>query len=147
MVNEEYNDVAEQGQAQVEAIERPEIAEADSVQAVVPSPVLYKFTNQVESPELDDLLALFYRGIYANSVGIMQAHNLDTGEEELILVGVNLDEDGKADCYPLAVCLSVENTRKYLAPDGKGGFYDPRDPSDAAAAKENMKSYTDAVVE
>jgi hypothetical protein len=110
-------------------------------------PVLYKFTNAVESHELDDLLAMFYIGVANNTIGIMQAWNLEKEKEELILVGVELDAEGKADLYPLAHCLAVEDTRNYLSPDGKGGFYDPRDPGEVAAAKEGMKSFTESVVE
>jgi hypothetical protein len=111
------------------------------------APILYKFTNQKDGSVLDDLLAMFYMGVANNTLGIMEAFNLETGEKELILVGVELDADGKPDCYPLASCLSVEQTRNYLAPDGKDGWYDPRDPGETAAAKENFKSFEDSVVE
>lgn len=114
-------------------------------QPVVPAPVLYKFTNHEISHELDNLLAMFYQGTYGNTLGIMQALNKDSGEEEIILVGVVLDEEGKADCYPLATILSAETAKNYAAPDGKGGFYDPRNPSEAAEAKDNMRSFTEAV--
>lgn len=111
------------------------------------APILYKFTNKPESHELDDLLAMFYLGVANNSLGIMESFNLESGETELILVGVELDADGKPDCYPLASCFSVERARNYLAPDGKGGWYDPRDPGETASAKENFKSFEDSVVE
>lgn len=120
---------------------------ANAVEEAGPRPVLYKFTNAEQSHELDNLLAMFYMGVANNSIGIMQAWNLEKEREELILVGVQLDEDGKADCYPLAQCFSIEDSKKYLAPDGKGGFYDPRDLSAVAEAKEGMKSFTEAVVE
>ena len=110
-------------------------------------PVLYKFTNQAQSPELDDLLAMFYIGVGGNTLGIMQAFNLVEEREELVLVGVQLDDEGKADCYPLAKVLSAEDARNYLAPNGKGGFYDPMDPVDSATAKEEMRSYDEAVVD
>lgn len=111
------------------------------------TPTLYKFTNQAQSPELDDILAMFYIGVGGNTIGIMQAFNLITEKEELILVGVQIDEDGKADCYPLASVLNAEQARNYLAPDGEGGFYDPADPIDTARAKENMRTYEDALVQ
>lgn len=113
----------------------------------VAQPILYKFTNQAQSPALDDILAMFYIGVGGNTLGIMQAFNLVEEREELILVGVQLDEEGKADCYPLAKVLSAEDARNYLAPNGKGGFYDPMDPTDSAVAKEDMRSFTEAVVE
>lgn len=120
---------------------------SQETQEVTASPVLYKFTNEAESPHLDDILAMFYQGCYSNTIGIMQAFNLDTNEADLILVGVTLDENGKPDCFPLARALKAEDVTRFLAPDGKGGFYDPLNPSESDEAKENMKSFTDAVVE
>lgn len=114
---------------------------------VTASPVLYKFTNEAESPQLDDILAMFYQGCYTNTIGIMQAFNLDTQETDLILVGVQLDENGKPDCFPLARALKAEDVTRFLAPDGKGGFYDPLNGPEAEEAKENMKSFAEAVVE
>lgn len=123
------------------------MANDTEAQPVVPSPVLYKFTNQAESSSLDDLLAMFYQGTYGNTLGIMTAFNLKTSEEEVILVGVVLDENGKADCYPVAKVLSAEDVANYLAPDGKDGYYDLRDPVAVDDAKEGMKSYNEAVVD
>lgn len=120
---------------------------ANQATPAVKSPVLYKFTNQEESGHLDDLLAMFYQGTYGNSLGIMTAFNLETGMEEIVLVGVVLDENGKADCFPVAKVLASEDVLNYLAPDGKGGFYDPRNPTEAAEAKDSMRSYDEAVVE
>lgn len=114
-------------------------------EAVVPSPVLYKFTNQEDSAYMDSVLAMFYQGIYSNTVGIMTAFNVEKQEEELILVGVQFDSDGKAECFPIAKCFSAEDTRVYLSPDGLGGYYDPNDPYEVAEAKENMRSYAEAV--
>ncbi len=113
----------------------------------VKGPVLYKFTNQAESGELDNLLAMFYQGVMHNDVGIMTAWNIEKGEEELILVGVSLDEDGKADCFPIAKCLTAQDVNNYLAPNGKGDYYDPRNPSEVAEAKEGMRSYNEAIIE
>ena len=112
----------------------------------IAAPVLYKFTNHKESAALDNLLATFYVGVMNNTLGIMHAHNVETGEEDIILIGIELDADGKPDCYPIAKCFSAEEARLYLAPDGKGGYYDPRDPSETADAKENMRSFNDAVI-
>lgn len=114
--------------------------------AEVQSPILYKFTNDAESPWLDSLLAMWYKGAYDNTIGIMNAFNLETSEEELILVGVHLDEDNKPECYPLASVIKAEHVGKYLAPNGKGGFYDPRNPSEVAEAKEAMRSFDESIV-
>jgi hypothetical protein len=108
---------------------------------------LYKFTNKAESPHLDALLTMFYEGAFRNHVGIMEAWSLEDEEEHLILVGVELDEDGKPNCFPIAKCIRAEDVTNYLAPDGKGGYFDPSNPTELAAAKEDMKSYNDAIVE
>lgn len=110
------------------------------------APVLYKFSNN-NSPHLDTILAMFYQGITMNAVGIMDAFNLTTEQEETILVGVQLDEEGKPECFPLARVLRAEDVRNYLSPDGKGGYFDPLNPTEVAEAKENMKSFHDAVSE
>jgi hypothetical protein len=103
------------------------------------APILYKFTNQAEAPELETLLSMFYKGAYANRLGIMQAKNVATDCEELLLVGVTLDVHGKTDCYPLARLLTAEEAPNYRSPDGNGGWFDPLDPEEAEAVKETMK--------
>lgn len=84
--------------------------------------ILYKYTNHDNSHVLDNLLAMFYHGVYTNAIGIMQAKNEETGEEEVILVGVKSREDGTQDCFPLAKVLKAEDVSVYSAPDGKGGW-------------------------
>lgn len=115
------------------------MAKRNKKQAAVAAPVLYKFTNRAESGDLDTLLAMFYKGTYSNKIGIMEAYNLDTEEVDIILVGIELDENGKPDCYPLARGLRSAEASRYLAPNGVGGFYDPRDPREAEEVKERMK--------
>jgi hypothetical protein len=110
-------------------------------------PTLYTFTNQENVTQMGDILAMFYMGVANNQLGVMQAFNIEKGETELVLVGVQLDEDGKPDCYPLAKVLAAEDTLNYLAPDGKGGFYDLRNPSDVSEAKDSMRSYEEAVID
>ena len=108
------------------------------------SPVLYKFTNKAESPHLDNLLAMFYQGVYDNQVGIMEAFNLATEQEELILVGVAPDDNGKPVCFPIAKVLAAEDVPNYLSPDGKGGWFDLQDPNASAEARESMKTIEEA---
>lgn len=115
--------------------------------AVQHSPVLYKFTNKESSPHLDDLLAMFYQGVYDNRLGIMDAYNLTTEEEEIVLVGVEADENGKPVCFPLCRLLRAEDVPNYLSPDGKGGYFDLLDPAESEAAREDMKSIKEATVE
>lgn len=109
--------------------------------------VLYKFSNKVDSPYLDTLFGMFHHAAFSNSIGIMDAWNLETEQEETILVGVELDEDGKPDCYPLAKVLRAEDVSKYLAPNGKGGYFDPQNPREVAEYKENVRSLSDAIVD
>lgn len=111
------------------------------------SPVLYKFTNQEESSYLDSLLVMFYQGVYDNQLGIMQAFNIQTEGEELILVGVAADENGKPVCFPIAKVLAAEDVQNYLSPNGKGGWFDERNPAEAAEARESMRSIAEATVE
>lgn len=121
----------------------------DTIEVVEPdySPVLYKFTNAEEASHLDNLLAMFYQGVFDNRIGIMDSHNIETGEIETILVGVEADENGKPVCYPLAKLLKAEEVPQYLSPDGKGGYYDSLDPAAAAEAREGMKTIAEATVE
>lgn len=132
-------------------IENVEIAE-ENVNEAAPeqpqhAPVLYKFTNKAESPNLDNILAMFYRGVYDNRIGIMEAFNLDTEEEECILVGVELDENNKPICFPLCKVLRAEDVTRYLSPDGKGGYFDMLNQAESEAAREEMRPYDQAVVE
>jgi len=123
-----------------------EVAQAENVEQAF-SPILYKFTNAGESPYLDNLLAMFYQGAFDNTIGIMDSFNLETEEVETILVGVQADENGKPVCFPLAKLLKAEEVPQYLSPDGKGGYFDPMDQEASEAARENMKTIEEAVVE
>lgn len=110
----------------------------DTLTESVRSLTLYKFTNNEDSPYLDTVLGMFYEGAFANAIGVMEAFNLEKGEVETILVGVNADSEGKPECYPIATILGAEHVSRYLMPDGKGDFYDPADPVATAEAKEDM---------
>ena len=110
------------------------------------SPVLYKFTNAEQSPQLDNILAMFYNGVYDNRIGIMEAFNLETETEETILVGVELDENSKPICFPLCKVLRAEDVSKYLSPNGKGGYFDMLNQQESEAAREEMRPYDQAVV-
>lgn len=111
------------------------------------SPVLYKFTNAESSPNLDNILAMFYQGVYNNTIGIMEAYNIETEAEELILVGVELDENSKPICFPLCSVLRAEDVTKFLSPNGKGGYFDMLNQAESEAAREEMRPYAAAVVE
>lgn len=142
----EYNNT--DGKLIAEQIEQADkAAELSGTTTPVVAPVLYKFTNKAESGQLDSLLAMFYQGVYDNTLGIMEAWNLETEQEEVILVGVGADEDGKPVCYPLVKLLRAEDVPSYLSPNGDGGYFDLQNPSESAAARENMKSIKDATEE
>lgn len=114
--------------------------------AEAPSPILYKFTNAGESPWLDSLLAMFYKGAADNTIGIMDGWNVKTQEPELVLVGVQVDADGKCDLWPLATVIPAEKTSHFLAPNGKGDFYDPRNHAETQLVKDSMRPFDDSIV-
>lgn len=109
--------------------------------------IVYKFTNKAESPFLDGLFTMFHHGAFTNTIGIMDAWNLDSQQEETLLVGITLDEDGKPDCYPLAKVLKAEEVSNYLAPNGKGGYFDPQNPTEVAEYKETVRSHDESLVD
>lgn len=119
----------------------------DTVEAPIREIVVYKFTNKEESPYLDHLFAMFHSAAAVNRIGIMEAWNLKTEEEEIILVGLEFDEDGKPDCYPIARVLRAEDVGNYLMPNGKGGYFDPQDASEVAEYKESVRTEEEALVD
>lgn len=122
------------------------MTEAAQTQAPVKEMVLYKFSNKESTPYLDSLFAMFHHGAFTNSLGIMEAWNLDTEQEEILLVGVELDENGKPDCYPVAKVLRAEDISKYLSPNGKGGYFDPQNAKEVEEFKQNVRSIDEAIV-
>lgn len=111
------------------------------------APILYTFANRSPAPELEHLLSMFYQAALSNSIGVMQALNETTGVEEVVLVGVAVDAEGKTQCFPVAKVLSVEETHNYRAPDGKGGFYNPDNAEELQAVKDAMKPVDEALVD
>lgn len=86
--------------------------------------IAYMFTNHPEQgPMMQSLLDMLYRGVYANTLGLQSAYNKETGEEELLLVGVE-HVDSLTNTYPLARILSGHEAVNYVGPDGKGGWLD-----------------------
>ena len=90
--------------------------------------VLMTFTNHKDDPQhmgvLQGLLKMVYHTVLTNRLAVMQAKNSETGEEELVLVGV--EQDGNSiNAFPLFVPLKAEDVAKYIAPDGKGGWLEP----------------------
>lgn len=70
----------------------------------------------------------------------MEAYNTETEEEEMLLVGVQLDDDNKPECFPLAKILKQNDMLNYLAPNGKGGYYDMTNEAEVEEVKKNMRA-------
>lgn len=90
--------------------------------------LLSVFSNTLEDEAAYQLLQMFYKGAVENSIGMMRALNNETGETELLIVGVALAEGGGVNTYPLARVLEPQDVPKYFSPDGKGGWFDPSAP-------------------
>jgi hypothetical protein len=69
-----------------------------------------------------DFLEMLYHGAMGNTIGYMDAKRRDSGEIERLLVGLELNAEGKVDAYPLARFLNPEEVANYQAPDGRGGW-------------------------
>lgn len=80
------------------------------------------FTNDKTNPFIRQQFHIWMQSSYANLVGVMHAKHKDTDEIETLLVGVEVQEDGKLITYPLAKILKPEEQDRYLAPDGEGGY-------------------------
>lgn len=111
------------------------------------APILYVFANRTPAPELESLLAMIYSAAYDNTLGVMQALNSETNAEEVVLVGVAVDEAGKTACFPLASLLAVEDVPKYRAPTGQGSWYDPADEEATKAVQDSMKAIDDSLTD
>lgn len=86
--------------------------------------VLFTFTNdknEYNMNMLSGLLKMVYHTVLTNRLGIMQAKNSETGEQEVVLVGVEQNGDS-LNCYPLFSPIRAEDVAKYVAPDGQGGW-------------------------
>jgi hypothetical protein len=81
------------------------------------------FTNKDRDESCYQLLQLFYRGAFDNTLGIMRAKNKITDEDEQLLVGMTVNPNGQVDTWPLARILNPIEVGNYLSPDGKGGWY------------------------
>lgn len=77
--------------------------------------------SQQHTTLLQGLLKMVYHSVLTNRVAVMQAKNKDTGQEEVILVGVEQTPEG-VNCFPLFVPIKAEDVGKYVAPDGSGGW-------------------------
>lgn len=86
--------------------------------------VLFTFTNEKDEVNmgiLQGLLKMVYHTVLTNRLGVMQAKNTETGEQEVVLVGVEQNGDA-LNCYPLFSPIRAEDVAVYAAPDGSGGW-------------------------
>lgn len=86
--------------------------------------VLYVQTNNLTDPAPYEMLKMFYKGAFENTIGLMEAENSETGNLEYLIVGLVPDEVTKQiKAIPIAkVFEDPSESYKYLAPDGKGGY-------------------------
>lgn len=93
--------------------------------------VLYVQTNNLKDPAPYEMLKMFYKGAYENTIGLMEAENSETGELEYLIVGLVPDEVTKAvKAIPIAkIFEDPSESYKYLAPDGKGGYSRDEQPA------------------
>jgi hypothetical protein len=91
--------------------------------------VLLVFANNKDETQmgvLKGLLKMAYHTVLTNRLAIMEALNSETGEPELVLVGI--EQNGAAmNCFPLFKPLKAEDVAKYHAPDGQGGWIKPNE--------------------
>lgn len=85
---------------------------------------LHVFTNHKDAEHtnlLKGMLKMVYSSAATGRLAAMQSLNEETQEEELIIVGVEQNENG-INCYPLFAPIKAEDVPKYSAPDGQGGW-------------------------
>lgn len=95
------------------------VQEAEQQQAV-----LLTFTNDKSERNLGvlrGLLKMVYHTTLTNKLAVMEALNTESGETELVLVGVEQNGDS-LNCYPLFKPITDVDAAKYASPDGAGGF-------------------------
>lgn len=80
------------------------------------------FANDKNNPAPFGILNMFYAGVFTNTIGIMVAKDSETGDIVSVLVGLTKGEDGEPQVYPIARILGEPDTKRYLPPDGKGGY-------------------------
>lgn len=82
------------------------------------------FSNDKKNPAPMGLLNMFYSGVFSNTLGIMVAKDSETGDIVSVLVGLSKDGNGEPAIYPIARILGDSESKRYLPPDGNGGYID-----------------------
>lgn len=78
------------------------------------------FANE-KNPALVQMFHSFYKGAFANKIGLAHCRDKETGKLVTVLVGVHT-ADGVNQLFPLAKVLDESEMNKYEAPDGNGGY-------------------------
>lgn len=97
---------------------------------------LYVQTNNFKDPAPYEMLKMFYKGAFENTIGLMEALNEETQELEYLIVGLSADPTtGNTAAIPIAKVFSdTLEANKYSAPDGRGGYSrDSAEKEDATA--------------
>lgn len=84
---------------------------------------MFLLTNDL-NPEKENLLRMFYRGVASGQIAYADLKNVRTEEVIPMLVGLELDKNGKViGAMPIARLSSGEEMDDdYLFPDGQGGY-------------------------
>lgn len=80
------------------------------------------FTNDKTNPAAINIFRIFHQVTYANSLGVMHAKKKDSDEIVTLLVGVDIQDDGSIQTWPLAKVLTPEEQNSFVSPDGEGGW-------------------------
>lgn len=83
------------------------------------------FTDEQDNPAPFQVLDLFYRGVFTNTVGVMTAKRKSDETPVMLIVGINKDEDGQVAVYPIAEILSQETSQNYIPPNALGAEDEP----------------------
>lgn len=86
--------------------------------------MLYLLTNE-RTPMKEQMLQMIYQAVEHNQIGYADVQDPDTGEVIPILIGLELDVNGKVlGGAPLArlFLTQKELQKSYRLPDGAGGY-------------------------
>ena len=113
LTEEEIQEIVEVAEGKIKEAEHPDGKEI----------VEWIYTNDKAGKNvMRQLFHLFYSGVFANRVGIMQCLDTETDKIETILVGISHTAEDSVVTWPIAKVLTEGEQGRYLAPDGNGGY-------------------------
>lgn len=83
------------------------------------------FTDEQDNPAPFQVLDLFYRGVFTNTIGVMTAKRKTDNAPVMLLVGLNRGEDGDAEVYPIAEILNQDTSQAFIPPSSVGADNEP----------------------